>query len=333
MSASRIFITQPIAQSAIRRLQSLGEVDWNRDPVHIMTKDELAVAVRSHDILYCLLPDRLGADVIEANPHLRIIATMKITPSDIDVAAATAQRIPVTVIPPIVTEATADLHFALLLAVARRVVEGDRLVRAGIFPGAQSVHLEGAGVYGKTIGLIGGGGRIGRAVARRARGFAMRTLYWGPRRIPEPDERELRLDYVPLDGLLADSDFVSVHAPLKSETHHLVGARELKLMKPSAFLVNTARGPIVDEQALVEALIERRIAGAALDVFEREPQVEQALLDMPNVVLTPHLGSAVAELRESMAHIVVDNIAAVLEGRRPPNCWNPEIYAAADNAN
>jgi len=327
MPPPRIFITQPIPPSALERLKALGEVEWNRDAVHIMTEDELGAAVQGHDILFCLLPDRVGAELIAANPTLRMIATMKITPSDIDVTAATARSIPVTVIPPVVTEATADLHFALVLAVARRVVEGDRLVRAGIFPGAQSMHLMGAGVWGKTIGLIGGGGRIGRAVARRAHGFSMRTLYWGPRRMLEIVERELGLDYVPLDRLLADSDFVSVHAPLKPETIHLLGQRELKLMKPSAFLVNTARGPIVDERALVEALREKRIAGAALDVFEREPQVEKALLDMPNVVLTPHLGSAVAELRESMAHVVVDNIAAVVEGRQPANCWNPEIYA------
>jgi len=185
----------------------------------------------------------------------------------------------------------------------------------------------GSAVWGRTIGLIGGGGRIGRAVARRARGFSMRTIYWAPRRIPETDERSLGLAYVPMDQLLAESDFVSVHAPLKPETHHLIGARELRLMKPTAFLVNSARGPIVDEQALADALAERRIAGAALDVFEREPQIEEALLEMPNVVLTPHLGSAVGEVREAMAHMVVDNIAAVLEGRQPPNCWNPEIYA------
>jgi len=327
MLRPRIFVTQPIPKSALERLKTFGEVEWNRDAVHLMTESELAIALRGHDILFCLLPDRLGAELIAASPALRMIATMKITPSDIDVAAATARRIPVTVIPPVVTEATADLHFALLLAVARRVVEGDRLVRAGIFPGAQSMRLMGAGVWEKTIGLVGGGGRIGRAVARRAHGFSMRTLYWGPRRIPETVVRELGLDYVPLDRLLADSDFVSVHAPLKPETIHLIGARELGLMKPSAFLVNSSRGPIVDERALVEALREKRIAGAALDVFEREPLVEQALLEMPNVLLTPHLGSAVAELRESMAHVVVDNIAAVVEGRRPPNCWNPEVYA------
>jgi glyoxylate reductase len=323
----RVFITQPVAKSAIERLRSVAEVAWNPDALHSMTKGELRAAVRDNDILFCLLQDHVDADVISANPKLRAIASMKITPSDIDVAAATARCIPVTVIPPLVTEATADLHFGLLLAVARRVVEGDRLLRAGVFPGAQSMRFEGAFAWSKTIGLIGGGGRIGRAVARRARGFSMRILYWGPRRISESEERELGLDYVALDRLLAESDFVSVHASLKPETRHLIGARELALMKPSAFLVNTARGPIVDEEALVRALTDRRIAGAGLDVYEHEPRVEAALLSMSNVVLTPHLGSAVVELREAMAHVVVDNIVAVLEGRTPPNCCNPEIYA------
>jgi glyoxylate reductase len=322
----RVFVTQPIPASAMERLRDMAEVDCNGDDTHIVTKAELVAAAREHDILFCLLSDRVDADVVAANAGLRLIATMKITPSDVDVAAATARRIPVTVVPSIVTEATADLHFAILLAVARRIVEGDRLLRRGVFPGAQSMHLVGAGVCGKTIGLVGGGGRIGRAVARRARGFAMRTLYWGPRRIPESEERKLELQYAPLDRLLAESDFVSLHAPLKAETVHLIGARELALMKPTAFLVNTARGPIVDEKALVAALARRRIAGAALDVFEREPQVEAALLAMTNVVLTPHLGSAVTETRDALANTVVDNIAAVLAGQRPPNCCNPEIY-------
>jgi glyoxylate reductase len=324
----RIYITQPVAESAIERLRAVAEVELNPDSLHIATKSELLEKVPHLDILFCLLHDRVDRDVIAAGARLRAIASMKITPSDIDVAAATARRIPVTVIAPIVTEATADLHFALLLAVARRVVEGDRLVRQGTFPGAQSAHLLGAWVFGKTLGLIGGGGRIGRAVAKRAQGFSMRTLYWTPRRKPESEERAAGLEYVPYDRLLSESDFVSVHAPFTPETRHLVGERELRLMKPTAFLINTARGPIVDEKALVRALVERRIAGAGLDVFENEPRVEPELLSMQNVVLTPHLGSAVRELRESMANVVVDNIMAVLEGRRPPNCCNPEIYAA-----
>jgi glyoxylate reductase len=324
----RALVTQPIAASALERLRRIADVRINDDATHIPSPAEIAEGIGDCEALFCLLHDTIDARVIEAGAKLRIIASMKITPSAVDLAAATARRLPVTVIPPMVGEATADLHMGLLLAVARRILEGDRAVRSGLFPGGQSRHFEGAGVHGKTIGLIGGGGRIGRAVAKRAQGFSMRCLYWGPRRKAESDEREWGITFVPLETLLQESDFVSVHAPLTAETRHLVGARELGLMKRSAFIVNTARGPILDEDALVRALAEGRIAGAGLDVFEREPHVAQALLAMPNVVLTPHLGSAVADLRESMAHVVVDNIEAVLEGRRPPNCWNTEIYGS-----
>jgi glyoxylate reductase len=209
--------------------------------------------------------------------------------------------------------------------VARRMVEGDRLVHKGRFPGSQSNHLVGAAVFGKTIGLVGGGGRIGTAVARRARGFGMRVLYWTPRRKAESLEREVAMTYVPLDQLLKEADFVSLHSPLRPETRHQIGARELALMKPTAFLINTARGAIVDEAALARALTKRQIAGAGLDVFEHEPKVTPGLLALPNVVTTPHLGSAVLEVREQMANIVVDNILALLEGRTPPNCVNPEV--------
>jgi glyoxylate reductase len=326
MTRPKIYITQPVAASAIERLRAVADVEINPDTLHKVTRDELLARMPHLDVLYCLLHDRIDRDVIAAGTRLRMIASMKITPSDIDVEAATARRLPVTVIAPIVTEATADIHFALILAVARRVVEGDQLVRAGVFPGAQSAHLLGSWVHGSTIGLIGGGGRIGKAVAKRAQGFSMRTIYWTPRRKPEAEERAAGLIYVPYDQLLCESDFVSVHAPLNAETRHLVGERELRLMKPTAYLINSARGPVVDEQALVRALQERRIAGAGLDVYENEPEVSPELLGMKNVVLTPHLGSAVTELRESMANVVVDNIMAVLEGRQPPNCWNREIY-------
>ncbi len=324
----KIYVTQPVAASALERLRAVADVSVNPDSMHIVTKQELLDAMRVHDILFCLLHDKVDGDVVAANPKLRMIASMKITPSDIDVAAATARRIPVTVIAPIVTEATADICFALLLAVARRIAEGDRFVRAGKFPGAQSAHLEGSGVYGKVLGLVGGGGRIGRAVARRASGFGMKILYWTPRRKPETEEREGGLTYAPLDQLLAASDFVSLHTPYTPQTRHQIGARELGLMKPTAYLINTSRGPIVDEPELVRALAEKRIAGAGLDVFEDEPNVPQALKEMPNVVLTPHLGSAVSELRATMANVVADNILAVLDGRQPPNCWNAEIYAS-----
>jgi glyoxylate reductase len=281
--------------------------------------------VKKCDILFCLLHDKIDRDVIAANPKLRMIAAQSISPSNIDVAAATAQNLPVTVVPPVTTEATADLTFGLMLAVARRMVEGDRMVRAGKFPGGQSAHLLGAFVWGKTIGLIGGGGLIGKAVARRAHGFSMQVLYWTPRRKPESEEREVGLTYVPLEQLLAESDFVSLHSPLNATTRHQIGAKELARMKKTAFLINTARGAIVDEAALVRALKGRKIAGAGLDVFEFEPKVTKDLLRMPNVVLNPHLGSATVEVREEMANIVVDNILALLEGRKPPNIVNPDV--------
>jgi glyoxylate reductase len=233
----------------------------------------------------------------------------------------------VTVVPALAIESTADTHFALLLAVARRVMEGDQLVRAGVFPGSQSNCLLGSGVHGKTIGLVGGRGRIGRAVAARAKGFSMRILYCGPRPMEKVEEEKLGAIHVPLDRLLAEADFVSLHPSLTDETHHLIDARALALMKPTAFVINTARGAVVDEAALIKALTERRIAGAGLDVFENEPDVNRALTRLPNVTMTPHLGSAVFEVREAMASAVVDNIVALLEGRRPPNIVNPEVLS------
>lgn len=323
---SRIFITQPVAASAIERLGAVADVTVNPDPLHIATKDELLAAILTHDVLFCLLHDRIDREVIAANPRLKAVASMTITPADIDVAQATALRIPVTVIPAsLLDDATADLAWALLLSVARRVAEGDRLMRAGTFPGSQSCHLEGGGVSGKTLGIVGMGG-VGRAAARRARGFSMRLLYHDPVRAPAGVERELGATWMPIERLLAESDFVSIHARLTPGTRHLFGDREFGLMKPAAYLINTARGPIVDEQALVRALAQKRIAGAGLDVYEHEPRPHPELLEMPNVVFSPHTGSATTELREVMANVVADNILAVLEGRRPPHCYNPEIY-------
>ncbi len=267
--------------------------------------------------------------MIAANPKLRHVAAQSITPSNIDVAEATKRGIPVTVVPPVTTEATADLTLGLMIAAARRMVEGDRLARAGKFPGSQSRHLLGSLVYGKTLGLVGGGGLIGKAVAKRAHGFSMRVLYWTPRRKPESEERAAGITFAPLDELLRQSDFVSLHSPLNGDTRHQIGARELGLMKKTAFIVNTARGPIIDEAALVRALKARRIAGAGLDVFEHEPKVSAELKRMKNVVLDPHLGSAAVETREEMANIVVDNIEALLAGRAPPNCVNPEVLGKA----
>ena len=323
----RVFVTQPIADSAVKRLRALGSVKVFSDDSRIIPHRTLVAAIRKTDILFCLLHDKIDRTAIAANPKLRHIASQSISPSNVDVAEATKRGIPVTVVPPVTTEATADLNFGLILSLARRMIEGDRLVRAGRFPGGQSRHLLGSIVHGRTIGLIGGGGLIGKAVARRAHGFSMRVLYWTPRRKSESEEREAGITFMPLDELLRESDFVSLHSPLNAQTRHQIGAREIGLMKKTAFIINTARGPIIDEAALVRALKAGKIAGAGLDVFEHEPKVDATLKKMPNVVLAPHLGSATAEVREVMANIVVDNILAFLDGKTLPNCVNPEVFS------
>jgi glyoxylate reductase len=320
-----VLVSQPIPGSALDRLRTFAEVEVGGDGSRILPRADLLERIRQADCIFHLMHDAIDAEMIAASPHLKVIASMAIIPATVDVAAATARRMPVTTIPPIVTEATADLHWAILLAVARRVVEADGALRRGLFPGSQSLHFAGAAVHGKVLGIIGLG-RIGRAVARRARGFDMTILYTKRTRLSEAEERELDVAYVSLEELLRRSDFVSVNAAFTPQTYHLIGGRELSLMKPTAFLINTARGPMVDEEALVEALRSGRIAGAALDVYEAEPRVHPGLLALNHAVLTPHLGSAVHELRETMAHIVVDNILAVIKGDRPPNLHNPEIY-------
>jgi len=320
-----VVISQPIPPSALERLQTFADVEMGEDSSRIMARADLLERVRRADGLFHLMHDLVDADMIAAAKNLRVIASMAIIPATVDVGAATARKIAVTTIPPIVTEATADLNWALLMAAARRVAEGDAALRRGIFPGSQSNHFNGAAVHGKSLGIVGLG-RIGRAVARRARGFDMRILYTKRTRLPEADEREVGATYVSLEDLLQQADFVSVNAAFTPQTRHLIGARELALMKPTAFLINTSRGPLVDEAALVEALRARKIAGAGLDVYEEEPRVHPGLLPLTQVVLTPHLGSAVGQLREQMAHVVVDNIQAVLNGERPPNLHNPEVY-------
>ncbi|HET8999445.1 MAG TPA: NAD(P)-dependent oxidoreductase [bacterium] len=322
----RVYLTQPIAEGALARLREAAEVTMNDDPLHMVTREELVAGLRRSDVLFCLLHDRVDGSVLEAVPELRLIASMAIHPANVDVPAATARGIPVTVIPPLVTEATADVAFALLLAVVRRVVEADGLLRSGVFPGSQSSYLVGGTVHGKVLGIVGLGG-IGAAMARRARGFGMPVLYTKRHRLSAAVERDLGVTFVPLDRLLEDADVVSIHAPQTPETHHLIGERELRRMKPTAYLINTSRGPLVDEAALLRALAEGWIAGAGLDVYEHEPRVSAGLVGLKNVVLTPHIGSAERETRETIAGVVVDNILAFARGDRPPNVCNPEVYA------
>ena len=273
--------------------------------------------------------------MLAANPQLKAVSSMNITQDRIDLAAAIELGIAVTNIPAIVTDATADIGFGLLLAVARNIALGDKLFRQGIYPGSQSNHLAGAAVTGKTLGLVGFG-RIGQAMARRGRGFDMKIVYADPCRLSPDEEAKFGAGYRSLDDLLREADFVSLHPQLMPETRHLMSDRQFALMKPTAFVINTSRGPVIDEAALVRALKEKRIAGAGLDVYEHEPQVSPELIQMPNVVLTPHLGSAVLELREGMANVVVDNTIALIEGGEPVSCFKSargRVSSAKNNLN
>ena len=267
----------------------------------------------------------MTAATIASAPNLKVISQVAVGFDNIDVQAASERSIVVTNTPGVLTEATADLTFALLLAAARRLPEAERFLRDGKWQRWDVDLLCGMDVHGRTIGLIGLG-RIGQAVARRARGFGMRVLYAGRRSTSPELEQELQALRVPLDALLSQSDFVSVHVPLNDETRHMISVAQLCSMKRSAILINTARGPIVDEQALIAALEERLIAGAALDVFEAEPHVPQQLLELPNVVLLPHVGSAVTSVRSLMCSIAARDCAAVLSGEETPqHVVNPEV--------
>jgi glyoxylate reductase len=303
----KVFVTRPLPQRALDLL--VGHCEVLVHPADSGLKPEqLGVACRDVEGLLAV-GVRVNEEVL----------------SHIDVAACTRRKIVVTNTPGVLTDTTADLAFVLLMAVARRVVEADRFVRKGRWQHWEFGMLWGADVHHKTLGLWGFG-RIGQAMARRGRGFDMKILYHSRRRADENLERVLGARFVDRGTLLAESDFLSLHTPLTAETHHLIGAKELKLMKPSAFLINTARGKVVDEEALVAALKAKTIAGAGLDVFEHEPNLHPELAKLANVVLLPHVGSATGETRLAMAMLAAQNLLAVLEGRRPPNVVNAEVF-------
>jgi glyoxylate reductase len=285
---------------------------------------QLGEACRDAAAMLCV-GVRVNEEVLSLAPHLKVVANCAVGYDNIDVAACTQRGIVVTNTPGVLTDATADLAFALLLAVARRVVELDKAVRAGQWQRWEFSAFWSSEVHHKTLG-IWGFGRIGQAVARRARGFGMNILYHSRQRVEHAIEQDLSARFVDRETLLRESDFISLHVPHSAETQHLVGLKELAQMKSSAFLINTARGKIVDEAALVEALKSRRISGAGLDVYEHEPHLHPELPTLENAVLLPHVGSATAETRLKMASCAAENLIAVLEGRRPPNVVNPTVY-------
>ena len=325
MAARSIFVTWPMEADVRAILERVGTVHTSHTE-HELPVSELARQVADVEAIIPMGAHPIPEQVIAAAPRLRIVAVAAVGYNIVDVAAATCRGVLVTNTPGVLTDTTADMAWALMLGVARRVPESDRFVRAGKWTGVYWSQLMGADVHGATLGVIGLG-RIGQAIARRAQGFGMRVLYH--KRTPDPEAaRSVGAEYRTKTELLRESDFVVLSIPLTSETRHLLGAAELALMKPTAFLVNVARGPVVDEAALVEALRTKRIAGAGLDVFEEEPKLHPGLLGLENLALTPHIGSASGATRRRMATRAAENCVAALEGHRPPDLVNPDAWRA-----
>jgi lactate dehydrogenase-like 2-hydroxyacid dehydrogenase len=317
MSLHRVFITRRIFPEAVDFLRQNFEVDYE-DSDDVLDADQIQDrAAGAHGII-CHIVHRFDAALIEKLTTVKVIANVAVGYDAIDVKAANKAGIIVTNTPDVLSETSADLAFALLLSTARRIVEAHHFVHSGQWKNWTVDLLAGQDIHGRTLGIVGAG-RIGQAVARRGRGFNMRVLYYNSRRLPETLEQELGLTLVSKEQLLAESDFVSLNMPLRPETRHFIGAAELALMKPTAILINTARGPVVDENALVDALEKRTIAGAGLDVFENEPKVHPKLLALENVVLAPHIASSSVATRRRMSMMAAENVAAVLKGLPPLN--------------
>ncbi len=311
----KVFITRRIPEEGIRILENEGiyvEIfPYDRMP----TKEELMHGVKDADALISLLTDRIDRDVIDHGKKLRVIGNYAVGYNNIDVEYARKKGIAVVNTPDVLTETTADLAFSLILAAARRVVEGDKFVRKGKFKGWAPLLLLGKEVYGSTLGILGAG-RIGQAVARRAKCFNMRILYYSRSRKPA-FEKETHAKFVSLEELLKNSDVLTIHVPLTGETHHMIGERELGLMKNDAIIVNTARGEVIDENALIKYLRAGKFFAVALDVFENEPQINGELLEFENVIITPHIGSATRKTRVKMAEMVCSDVLRVLKGEEP----------------
>jgi lactate dehydrogenase-like 2-hydroxyacid dehydrogenase len=325
--ARKVLITRSVFPEAVAALSSRYEVVTNPDDTP-WSPDQIAEKLAGCHAAMSTVMCRFDESVLARAPDLKVISNIAVGYNNIDVAAATKRGIRVTNTPGVLDDTTADLTWALLMAAARRTAEGDAFVRRGDWKVAFSMHaFLGMDVHHATLGIIGMG-RIGQAIARRALGFDMRVLYHNRSRLPEADEKRINATHVGRDELLTQADFVVVMVPYSPATHHLIGAVEIAKMKPSAILVNTARGGVVDDAALMTALREKRIAGAGLDVFEGEPKLVDGYLDLSNVVLTPHIGSATRATRLRMCQTAIANLTAVLEGRTPPNLVNRELEEA-----
>ena len=322
MEKWKVFVTRKLPQKALDWLGEKCELEVNPEN-RILKKEEVIKGVKGKDGLLCLLTDKIDAEVMDS-ADLKMIANYAVGFDNVDVKAATKRKIPVSNTPGVLTDATAELAWALLFSMARRVVEGDKFCRAGKYKGWDPMLLLGMDLKGKTLGVVGAG-RIGTAFALKSRGFGLKVLYTDKRK-NELLEKELGAKQVELRELLKEADFVSIHTTLTPKTKHLIGEKELRIMKPKAILINASRGPMLDEKALARALKEGWIFGAGLDVYENEPEMEPELLDLDNVVLLPHLGSATEETRTKMALMAAENLVAGLKGGVPPNCVNPEVF-------
>jgi glyoxylate reductase len=326
----KVFVVQPIQDVGRAALAAFADVDVFESE-RMIDKAELLRGVRDCDYIWMLGDTPIDAEVMDAAPDLKGIATMALWPTVVDIDAATERKIPITVIPHLITRTTCDLTVAILLGLAWRIVEADRFTRDGRFHQEQSTSFLTHELAGKRVGMVGLG-EIGAEIVKRLRAFEMEVVYTKRNRLSEAREQELGVTWEPdRDELLRASDFVVVMTTYNATTHQMFGEREFALMKPTAFFVNTARGRIVDEPALVAALRDRKIAGAGLDVYWQEPPVGEPapspeLFEFPNVILTPHIGSATREARDAMTLAVVDNLRAMIEGGRPPNVVNPEVY-------
>ena len=321
---SRVLVTKRIYPSAVEYLREHVDTDYHESDEGYDAL-QLLEHLAGKQAVVSQLTDKFSADVLSALPELKVISNVAVGFDNIDIAAATQRRIVVTNTPEVLTDTTADFAFTLLMATARRLVEADKYLRAGKWTQWRIDLLTGHDIHHATLGILGMG-RIGQTLARRARGFEMRVIYSDVQRAAPEIERELQLDYMPFDAVLEQSDFISVHVPLLPATRHLLGAAQFARMKKSAILINTSRGPVVDEAALADALAAREIAGAGLDVFEREPHVEPRLLDMENVVLAPHIASASVDTRTKMCMMAAQNCVAALAGDRPPNLVNTALF-------
>lgn len=315
-----VFISGKIPRVAYDILSKEFDVSMH-DDLRLLSKEEVIKGLEDKDALLCLLSDPIDAEIIDSNPNLRIIANYGAGFNNIDIQTAGKRGIPVTNTPDVSTAATADLTLGLMLAIARRIVEGDKETRAGRFKGWAPLYHLGVDVTGKTLGVIGMG-NIGQAVTRRAKAFDMNIIYTSRTRLSEQKEKEFGITYVSFEEILKTSDFLSLNLSYSPAIHHMIGMKELQLMKSTAYLINAARGPLVDELALLTALEEKTIAGAALDVYEFEPQVTAGLEKLDQVILTPHIGNATVETRDAMAEIAARNIIAVLRGEEPLTCVN-----------